>query len=113
MRARHTRAIDHQGPGPRRYLVQLTRRPLDNERREMLRAAGRLPADWRTRSVTAWDYIYVHANSDEEAVAGALANARIQVDRGEVIEAAEFLRDGSTRELPSALPNRGSSLNGE
>ena len=81
----------------RRYLVQLTRHPLDPERRETLAAAGMLRADWRTRSVVATDYVYADADTEEEAVAIAMANAHIPLDCGEIITAAECLPDGKTR----------------
>lgn len=84
----------------RRCLVQLRRLPLDTERREALRIAGMLPSDLPTRSVTAWDYVYVDASGDEEAVALAVTNASIPLDRGEPVTAAESLPDGSTRPLP-------------
>lgn len=84
----------------RQYLVKVTRVPLDKERRKVLRACGRLPADWRDRSATATDFVYVGAVSDAEAAVLALAETSLFVSGGEILLAEEALPSGATRSLP-------------
>ncbi|MET0604202.1 MAG: hypothetical protein ABW167_19615 [Baekduia sp.] len=75
--------------------------PLDAHQRERLRAAGTLAEDYRSRSVTEYDFVQVEAADDAAARDEARLTTKL-VFKGETAEFHESMGDSTYRELAAA-----------